>query len=227
MVALLSRRTLIGAGSVLPLLALPGCTTGLGGFGFEEAIRRLLTISSQRAFASLLEENGFFENDVARIALPPQLGGAGATSALAALLRTSAVQNQLLQIVNKAAANAAERAAPLVLDSIRTMSIVDAVSIVRGGSTAATAYLQRSMGTAIFDAMLPGVGNALRLFDGGVLSQALRVATGIDFSGLQQDVARKASDGIYRAIGREEAAIRANPSATGDPVLRGVFGVLR
>ena len=227
MVALLTRRAMMSAGCAIPLLALPGCATGLGGFSFEEAIRRLLTVSSQRAFASLLQENGFFESDVARITLPPQLGGGGTSSVLAALLRTSAVQNQLLQIVNDAAANAAERAAPLVMDSIRTMSIVDAVSMVRGGSTAATAYLQRSMGTAIFDAMVPGVGSALRLLDGGVLSQALRVATGIDFSGLQQDVARKASDGIYRAIGREEAAIRANPSATGDPLLTGVFGVLR
>lgn len=227
MVALLTRRAMMSAGCAIPLLALPGCATGLGGFSFEEAIRRLLTVSSQRAFASLLQENGFFESDVARITLPPQLGGGGTTSVLAALLRTSAVQNQLMQIVNDAAANAAERAAPLVMDSIRTMSIVDAVSIVRGGPTAATAYLQRSMGTAIFDAMVPGVGSALRLLDRGVLSQALRVATGIDFSGLQQDVARKASDGIYRAIGREEAAIRANPSATGDPLLTGVFGVLR
>lgn len=227
MVALLTRRAMMSAGCAIPLLALPGCATGLGGFSFEEAIRRLLTVSSQRAFASLLQENGFFESDVARITLPPQLGGGGTTSVLAALLRTSAVQNQLMQIVNDAAANAAERAAPLVMDSIRTMSIVDAVSIVRGGPTAATAYLQRSMGTAIFDAMVPGVGSALRLLDRGVLSQALRVATGIDFSGLQQDVARKASDGIYRAIGREEAAIRANPSATGDPLLAGVFGVLR
>jgi hypothetical protein len=83
------------------------------------------------------------------------------------------------------------------------------------------------MGSAIFDAMLPEVGEALRLFDNDVVTQVLRVATGIDFEGLRRDVALKASQGIYRAIGREEAAIRADPSATGDPVLEAVFGILR
>jgi hypothetical protein len=82
------------------------------------------------------------------------------------------------------------------------------------------------MGTTLFNAMFPGVGNALRVLDSGILTQALQVATGINFTGLQDDVARKASDSIYRAIGREEAAIRANPSATGDPILTAVFGVL-
>ena len=53
------------------------------------------------------------------------------------------------------------------------------------------------------------------------------VATGISFPGLQADVTRKTAAAIYRAIGREEAAIRADPSSAGDPLLTGVFGVLR
>ena len=113
-----------------------------------------------------------------------------------------------------------------MLESIRTMRFGDAVAIVRGGPTAATDYLQQSMGRAIFDAMLPGVGTALGAFDNAIVAQALRAATGIDFGGLQDDVTRKASEGIYRAIGREEAAIRADPSRTGDPLLTGVFGLL-
>lgn len=193
----------------------------------EEAIRRLLTLSSQRAFARLLEENGFFAHDVARIALPPELGGNAPTTLLAALLQQPAVRERLMRQVNKAAGEATNAAAPIVLESIRGMSIADAPSIVRGGSTAATDYLQRRMGNAIFDAMLPEVGEALHLFDNDIVTQALRAATGIDFAGLRHDVTLKASQGIYRAIGQEEAAIRADPAATGDPVLTAVFGVLR
>lgn len=225
----ISRRSLLGAGCALPLLALPGCTTlgDLGGFGFEDAIRRLLTVSSQRAFTGLLREEGFFQDDLARVTLPPQLGGAGASTVLASLLRTSAVQNQLLQLVNAAAAEAAENAAPVVYDSIRTMTITDAVGIVRGGPTAATDYLQASIGERIVDALFPGVGNALRVLDSGILQRALGVATGLDFTDLQQDVTRKTAQGIWRAIGREEAAIRANPGSANDPLISGVFGVLR
>ena len=229
MTMMFSRRTLLGAGCALPLLALPGCSTigDYGGFGLEDAIRRLLTVSSQRAFANLLQDNGFFEDELARVTLPPQLGGAGAPGVLAALLRTPAAQNQLLRLVNSAAAEAAENAAPVVYDSIRDLTITDALSIVRGGPTAATAYLEQSIGDRIVGALFPGVGNALRVLDSGVLSQALGAATGIDFAGLQQDVAQKAARGIWRAIGREEAAIRADPSRVDDPVLRGVFGLAR
>jgi hypothetical protein len=220
---LLTRRSLLVAGCALPLLALPACNS-IPGFGMVDALRRLLTISSQRAFASLLQDNGFFQDEVARIPLPPQLERAGGIAS--ALLGSGLVQNQLLRLMNRAAANAAEVAAPIVYDSIRTMSFGDAVSLVRGGPTAATDFLERAMGTAIVDAMFPGVGSALRSLDDGVLNQVVRATTGIDFAGLQRHVTESASRGIYRAIGREEAAIRANPRATNDPVLIGVFGVL-
>lgn len=224
-----SRRAVIGAGVSIPLLMLPACTTlgDFGGFGLEDAIRRLLTISSQRAFAGLLQENGFFQDELARVALPPQLGGSGATAVAAALLRQPAIQGQLLRLVNDAAAQAAENAAPVVYDSIRSLTITDALSIVRSGSTAATDYLERSIGTRIVDALFPGVGTALRVLDSGLLGRALGAATGIDFAGLQQDVTRKTAQSIWRAIGREETAIRADPSSTHDPVLTSVFGVLR
>lgn len=218
----ITRRRLLAASCLLPLLALPGCAS-LGGFGFEDAIRRLLRLSSQRAFARLLRDNGFFEDELARIPLPSQLAGAGAVAAV--LLRTGLVQDQLLGLMNRAAVNAAEAAAPIVYDAIRSMSIADAVSLVRGGPTAATDFLERAMGDAIVDVMFPGVGRALRLFDDGILNRVVRAATGIDFAGLQQHVTASAASGIYRAIGREEAAIRANPRETGDAVLIGVFGV--
>jgi hypothetical protein len=226
--ASLNRRALIGAGLALPLLALPGCATRLGDLvGLEGAIRRILTLSSQRAFARLLTDEGFFQDELARIQPPSALGGSAVTAALAIALGTRAVQDRLLRLVNHAAVEGARAAAPVVYDSIRDMTITDATSIVRGGPTAATDYLQRQMGERIFDAIFPDVGNALRVADNGAVQRMLRVATGIDFGGLQADVARKASMGIYRAIGREEAAIRANPREAGDPAVAAVFGILR
>jgi hypothetical protein len=224
----LSRRGLIGAGLFLPLLALPGCATRLGDLtGLEESVRRLLALSSQRAFARLLADEGFFRDDLARIDLPPQLGGRDITAALAIALGTHAVKDRLLRVVNEAAEEGAKRAAPVVTASIRDMTIADARAIVRGGPTAATDYLARSTGERIFDAVFPGVGQALRLAENGVIRRVLMVATGINFVGLQADVTRKTSTAIYRAVGREEAAIRADPQASGDPVLAGVFGVRR
>jgi hypothetical protein len=226
--AFLSRRSVLACGAALPFLFLPACATRLADLlNLEDAIRRLLTISSQRAFARLLTDEGFFRDDLARIQPPPQLGGNTVTAALAVALGTRAVQDRILRLVNEAAEEGAEAAAPVVYDSIRDMSITDAVRIVRGGSTAATDYLAGQMGDRIFDAIFPGVGSALRVAQSGIIQRVLQTATGIDFPGLQADVARKASAGIYRAIGREEAAIRANPGSADDPLLASVFGVLR
>lgn len=224
----LSRRSLVAAGLMLPLLALPGCATRIGDLvNLEPAVRRLLTLSSQRAFARLLAEEGFFRDDVARIQPPPQLGGRAVTAALAVALGTRAVQDRLLRVVNQAAAEGARMAAPAVYDSIRDMTIADARSIARGGPTAATDYLAASMGERIFDSIFPGVGQALRMAENGVIQRVLELATGINFPGLQADVTRKTAAAMYRAIGREEAAIRANPEATGDPVLTGLFALGR
>ena len=104
------------------------------------------------------------------------------------------------------------------------MSFADALSIARGGPTAATDYLQRSTGDAIVDAMLPQVGSVLRSFDGnGVLGPVLSAATGIDVVALQRNVAGQAARGLWRAIGREEAAIRADPASARDPLVTAVF----
>lgn len=220
----ISRRNLLAGALALPVLALPACTTvgDFAGPGLETSVRRLLMASSQRAFARLLTDEGFFADELARVDLPRQLERSGAIAE--ALLRTPAVQQQLLSVMNRAASEAAEAAAPVVYASIRDMSISDARGLSRGGPTAATDYLQRNMGSAIVDAMFPQVGSALRLFDNGLINQIVRGASGGEFGSLQRYVAQEAADGIYRAIGREEAAIRANPASIDDPLIRRLLG---
>jgi hypothetical protein len=223
---LIGRRTLVATVALAPLLALPGCAGGQG-FNLVEVIRRLLMLSSQRAFAALMQENGFFDSQVARISVPGRLGGATTSGILAALLQSDAFQSRLTRQVNRAAEKGAALAAPIVTDAIMSLSVDDALSVVRGGSSAATDKLSSALGTRLIEAMLPGIGDGLRLFDSTVVTQALKLATGIDFASLRDDVTRKASDGIYRAMANEEAAIRANPNATGDPLLMAVFGLAK
>lgn len=212
-----SRRMVLLAGLGLPLLALPGCAQAPG-LDLVEVIRRLLSVSSQRAFAALLAPGGFYDSQIARIALPDRFGTGGATL-LGTVLGSAAVRDRLTRQVNRAAEKGAERAAPIVAEAIRTMPVADALAILRGGGSSATALLRGQMGDALLGAMLPGVDEGLRLVDSEIVTMALRAATGIDFSGLRDDVTRKASNAIYAAIGAEEMAIRANPSATNDPLL--------
>ncbi len=221
-----SRRSLMIAASATPLLLLPGCAGGMG-FSLVDAIRRLLSLSSQRAFASLMRENGFYDDSLAKIDLPDALGGAHGASIASIVLGSSAFRNRLTKQVNRAAEKGAEMAAPMVADAITSLNIADAAKIITGGGSAATDLLKTAMGNALFGRMLPGIDNGLKLFDSPVVAEALKQVTNIDFSGLRDDISRKASDGIYKAIGREEAAIRADPASTNDTLLMGVFGVAR
>lgn len=225
MIATIDRRHLLLSGAALVTLALPGCQS-LPAFSLTEAIRRLLTLASQNAFALLLQPGGFYDSSVARIALPDRFGGNSGTI-LSAVLQSRQFRDRLQRQLNRAAEKGAERAAPLVADAVRNVSIDDAAALVRGGPQAATSFLRGRMGTALLDSMLPGISEGLRLFDDQVIGQAVRSVTGFDAAALAQDITRKADDSIWAAMGMEEAGIRADPQKTNDPVLIGVFGLLK
>ncbi|MEK6542687.1 MAG: DUF4197 domain-containing protein [Pseudomonadota bacterium] len=222
---LFNRRFLLAAGASVPLLSLSACASMGGGFSLVEAIRRLLTLSSQRAFAALLQPGGFYDHSLARIALPAQFAGGG--SLISQVLGSAPVRERLARSLNSVAERGAERAAPIITDAITSISIADAVSIVRGvsGPAAATALLEQQLGGGLVSAMFPAVGDALRLTQNDIVGQALRVVSGYDIAGLARDVTDGANSGIWRAISAEESAIRANPQATNDPLLIAVFGL--
>ncbi|WP_373491918.1 DUF4197 domain-containing protein [Parasphingorhabdus sp.] len=217
------RRAVLGLGAAAGLLVLPGCSS-LPGLSLTEAVKRLLTVSSQNAFAELLQPNGFFDSQVARISVPDSLGGSRTTDIANALLRSKPIQDRLLRQVNRAAEQGAELAAPIVAETIRNMSITDAVTIINGGPRAATSLLRGQLGNTLVDRMLPGICNGLRLFDNEIINLVLSQATNVDFSTINRDVTSKVNDAIYRSIGAQEEAIRANPRATNDPLLIAVLG---
>jgi Protein of unknown function (DUF4197) len=225
MTSLINRRFLLLAGAVSATLALPGCQS-FPALSLTEAIRRLLTLASQNAFALLLQPGGFYESAVARIALPDRFGGATGANIVSIVLQSKAFRDRLQRQLNRAAEKGAERAAPLVAVAVRSVSIDDATALVRGGPQAASQYLRGKMGPALLEAMVPGIADGLRIFDDQVIAKAVQSVTGFDMASLAQDISRKADDAIWAAIGLEESNIRANPNATNDPLLIGVFGLV-
>jgi hypothetical protein len=222
----IDRRQLLLGGIASATLILPGCAS-MPGFSLTEVIRRLLTFSSQNAFALLLQPGGFYDSSVARIALPEKFGGSRTNVVLNAVLQSQSFRDRLQRQLNRAAEKGAERAAPLVADAIRNVSIEAAQEIVRGGPQAASAFLRGKMGPALLDSMLPGISDGLRVFDDQVINRAVQSVTGFDIGALANDITRKADDAIWSAIGAEEASIRANPGKTNDPLLMGVFGLVK
>ena len=57
-----------------------------------------------------------------------------------------------------------------------------------------------------------------------MLSAALSASGGRDYAAMATNVSNQIGDAIFRAIGQEEAEIRRDPRATGDPVLIALLG---
>lgn len=219
---LLKRRTVLAGMLASGALTLPGCST-FGGFSFIDAIRQLLFLSSSHAFARLTADGGFWDESVDQLGLDSFMGNRGGV--LASILTSALFKNRLDNAFADVAEKASDRAAPAVADAVRVIGIENAVALVRGGPTAATAFLRGEMGDSLIRTMVPEVGQALRIAQEPLVGQLLASLTGVDVTGVANTFSGTVNNVIWDEIGREEAAIRANPRSTNDPLLIGVFGI--
>jgi len=217
-----SRRAFVaGSLATAAVLALPGCAT-TGALSFTEAIRRLLVLSSERAFGRMTAPGGFWDQQIAQVGLNRFFGTRG--NVLANILTSTLFKSRLEGVVADMAVDASYRAAPIVAETVRTIGWANAVDLIRGGPTAASSFLRQEMGPALVDAMVPGIGDALRVARDPLVGQLLAGLTGVDLGGVATTFSTEVDNAIWGEIAREEAAIRADPYATRDPVLIGVFG---
>jgi len=217
----LSRRSLIAAVLSSGALALSGCAGGYG-WSLQDAVRRLLYLSSERAFARLLVDGGYWDEAVGTLGLNAFMGNRG--DILGRVLTSPLFKDRLEYAFAKVAVDAAESAAPIVTDAVRVVGVSNALELVNGGPTAATGFLRGQMGKSLVEAMVPEIGDALRFSREPLVGELLASLTGVDVSGVASTFADEVDDVIWREIGVEEAAIRANPRATNDSLIIGVFG---
>lgn len=203
--------------------ALSACAT-FGGFDLVEAVRRLLQLSANRAFARLLEPEGFWDDQVARLALPDMIGSARG-DVLSRILTGPLFKERLAHAFNRVAARAARNAAPAVAEAVRGIGIRNALALLHGRPDEATTYLRGEMAGRLIDVMLPEFGDALHMASDPLVGEVMGALTGVDTAAVVQNLATQADDAIWRAIGQEEGAIKADPRSTNDPLLIGALSV--
>ena len=216
------RRAFIAGTLASGALLASGCAS-TGGYSLTEAIRRLLLLSSERAFARLVAPGGFWDAQVSRVGLGTIMGTRG--DILSSILTSTLFKDRLEDAFADLAIRGAERAAPLVADAVRVVGIDAAEALVRGGPTAATAFLRGEMGGTLVEAMVPELGQAIRVARDPVIGDAIARLSGIDVPGVASRSSNTVNEAIWTEIGAEEAAIRQNPRATNDPLLIGVFAL--
>ncbi len=223
------RRQFSSALLALPALALPaaGPAWALGESEAASGVRAALERGALAAVGLLGRTDGFLGNPQVRIPLPPALDDAA--RALRNLGQGKRL-DELLTAMNRAAEAAVPVARPIFVQAVKSVSVEDALRLVRGQGNAVTDFFAGKTREPLGVQFLPIVTRAteqVKLAEryNKVAGKAagLGLLKGED-ANLQQFVTRKALDGLFFMIGEEEKKIRADPVGTGSALLRKVFG---
>lgn len=191
--------------------------------GLKEALRVGISKGADQASVT----DGYFKNALLRIAVPPE------AQKVVARLRQIGFGPQVDKFelsMNRAAEDAAKVAKPVFIKAITSMSIGDAVGILRGQNDAATQYLRRTSGqqlvtefTPIIDSTLKK-NNATRYYTDLVTRyNKLPLVQKVN-PNLTEYATGKAVDGLFILVAQEEQKIRENPAARVSDLLKRVFG---
>ena len=190
-------------------------------------LKEALTIGSQNAVKAGAQADGFFKNPAIKIPLPEKV------QKVEKPLRKIGLSKQVDEFIltmNRAAEKAAPQAKDIFVGAVKEMTIVDAITILKGGDTAATDYMRSKTYDRLYGAFKPTVTKAVmdvgvtksyqQLVDKGKKSRLIKDES-LD---LDHHVTSKALDGLFYLLGQEEKKIRKDPVAQVTDLLKKVFG---
>jgi hypothetical protein len=192
-------------------------------------LRQALAQGANQAVSSLGKKDGFLLNKQVKIPLPPRLAKAEKVMRMAGM---GAQADDLVLAMNRAAEAAVPEAKPLLLDAVKSMSVDDAKKILTGGDDSATQFFKAKTSDPLMLKFTPIVQKYTANVN--LAKKYNQVAgTGLQLGLLKKEdadidsyVARSALDGVYKIIGQEEKAIRANPAEAIGDLAKKVFGAL-
>ena len=225
----MQRRRFTLAGLAASVSGLPGARAAgaLSEGDASQGIRAALERGAGAAVDLLGRNGGFLDNPKVRIPLPGFLAQA------AKVLKATGQQHKVDELVtamNRAAEAAMPEAKALLVQTAKSISVADAIRIVRGPETAATDYFANKTRQPLSVKFLPIVTKATEKVAlaekfNAVASQAARLGLMKgDDANVQRYVTAKSLDGLYLMIGEEERRIRQDPIGTGSAILKKVFG---
>ncbi len=228
---MISRRDLtLGTVAGITLAPWPAHAFSLTDADAASGIRTALERGAIAAVGLLGRNDGFLGNPKVKIPLPGVLEDAA--KLLRGLGQGKRV-DELILAMNRAAEAAVPEAKNLLVGAVKSMSLDDAVGVLKGGERSATQYFEGKTRTPIGEKFLPIVTRATERVK--LAEKYNRFASRASSMGLmkvedanvQKYVTGKALDGLFLMIGEQEMKIRADPVGTGSAILRRVFGALK
>jgi hypothetical protein len=211
------------------LMKLPG----VGGNGVTEieagdGLKEALGNGIVRAVLQLNKEDGFFKDALYKVLLPPDAKKIENT--LRDLGMNKMVDKAILQI-NRAAEDAAGFAKPIFVDAIKSMTLSDAIGLIKNGDTSGTHFFRVKTTDKLIAAFLPVIKSSLDKLQAtksyaDVINTYNNFPTTIkklnpDLPGFVTD---RAVFALFDLVGKEEVNIRQNISARTSDLLKKVFG---
>jgi hypothetical protein len=204
-------------------------------------LKEALLIGTDSSATRLSKVNGYFADEMVKILLPPEADVI--VKNISKIPGGDKLVNDLILRINRAAEDAAAEVKPVYANSIRNMTISDAVGILKGPDNAATEFFrtttfdqlyglyQPKIKTSLDKKLIAGI-SATESWDkltgewnkiaGSVVGQVAGfkpVATKLD-----QYLTTKALDGLFVKIAEQEKLIRHDPVARVTEILKRVFG---
>lgn len=214
----------------------PAVLGGLGGLGVLTqgdaalGIKAALNNGVSHAIGKIGILDGFWGNDRVRVPLPNTLQDI--QSALR-IVGADGVLTELHQQLNRGAEKAIPVAKDIFVDTITSMSIQDAVNIVRGPDDSATTFLRTNTSNRLAGLFSPIMENALQGTGAlGLLDDVTNELRSIPFGpslgiNARRDLIGHGVDfglkGLFTYVADEERAIRRDPAKRTSEILRRVF----
>lgn len=193
-----------------------------------DGLKQALQVGAQNATSRLSAVNGFFGNSIIKILMPPEAKKVETT--LRNVGMGSYVDKAILSM-NRAAEDASKKALPIFVDAIKSITINDGLSILRGPNDAATQYLKGRTTSALTTAFRPVIQASLDKVNATAYWKEVftiynklpttRTPINPDLAGY---VTERALNGVFVNIADEELKIRQDPAARVTDLLKKVFG---
>ena len=192
-----------------------------------EGLKEALTVGATHSAQVLSAADGFFGNSLIKVLMPPEAQKVEKT------LRSIGLGNYVDQAIlsmNRAAEAASAKSVAIFVAAIRSMTIQDAVGILKGADSAATHYLRERSSDTLQAAFYPVIAQALQQTEATKYwKQVFEVYNKLPttFTKVNPDlnsyVTDRALQGLFYQIGQEEKKIRKDPAARMSDLLKKVF----
>jgi len=199
---------------------------GLSEGDIASGLKEALNIGVSNGSAEASKVDGFYKNELIKLVIPPEAQKVAETLRKMGL---GAEVDKFTLSLNRAAEDAAKKSKPIFVKAVTSMTITDALSILKGQDDAATQYLKKTTNQDLFKTFFPVVDSTLRInkatqYYADIVNvyNKLPLVKKVD-PNLKEYATQKTIDGLYVLIAQEEKKIRKDPVARVSDLLKRVF----